>query len=186
MTRSREPALLPAGGLAAWIALVSASSVLFSLTLACATPFAALATVSGLGMRRGQTLALMGMAWAANQAVGYGLLGYPRTPDSFAWGAAIGLAALGAAVAVTAVRARSISPLVALGVAFALAFAVYECVLFAATGILPSAEGAFSAEVVGRFLFINLLALLGLLLLHRLALAVRLLPPAEAPLLARA
>src|SRR5829696_2814545 len=75
MTRSREPALPPAGGLAAWIALVSASSVLFSLTLACATPFAALATVSGLGMRRGQALALMGMAWAANQAVGYGLLG---------------------------------------------------------------------------------------------------------------
>src|SRR3954462_4631533 len=97
--------MLPAAaGVAIWIALVSGSSVLFSLALACATPFAALATVSGLALRRGPALALVGTAWLANQAVGYGLLNYPRTPDSFAWGAAIGIAALAATVSVLALR----------------------------------------------------------------------------------
>lgn len=163
-------------GVAIWIALVSGSIVLFSLALACATPFAALATVGGLALRRGQALALVGTAWFANQAVGYGLLNYPRTPDSFAWGAAMGIAALGATLAVPALRRLGQSPLVGWSAGFALAFAVYEGVLFAATAILPSGEGAFSPAVMGRILLINLLALLGLSLLHRAALAIRLLP----------
>jgi hypothetical protein len=32
--------------------------------------------------------------WLADQIVGYAIHGYPRTPESFAWGAAIGAAAL--------------------------------------------------------------------------------------------
>jgi hypothetical protein len=178
--------MLPAAaGVAIWIALVSGSSVLFSLALACATPFAALATVSGLALRRGPALALVGTAWLANQAVGYGLLNYPRTPDSFAWGAAIGIAALAATVSVLALRRCRPASVIGWSAGFALAFAAYEGVLFAATAILPSGEGAFSPEIVGRILLVNVLALVGLAILHRTALVVRLLP-APAPRLAGA
>ena len=176
MGRADEERLPAMAGTAIWIALVGGLSVLFSLALACAAPFAALATVSALGLRRGSALALVGTAWLANQAVGYGLLNYPRTPDSFAWGAAIGVAALTATLAVLGWRRWIVSPRLAWSAGFAMAFAIYEGLLFAATAILPSGDAAFSLAVVGRILLVNLLALVGLALLHRVALKVRLLP----------
>ena len=69
-----------------WILLLTAASVFVTLGMACATPFAALATLAALHMSRRDGLALIGIAWLADQAVGYGLLGYPRTANSFAWG----------------------------------------------------------------------------------------------------
>jgi hypothetical protein len=75
---------------ATWIALLGSSSVLFSFALACATPFAALAAIAGTRMPRHWALMLVGFAWAANQTIGYSILGYPRTTDSFGWGVAIG------------------------------------------------------------------------------------------------
>lgn len=44
---------------AIWIALVAGASVLFSLPLACATPFAALAVIAGSKMPRRGALALV-------------------------------------------------------------------------------------------------------------------------------
>jgi hypothetical protein len=87
-----------------WIAVVATSSALFSLALACATPFAAIATIAGTRMPTRLALTLTTVAWLVNQSVGYFLLGYPRTWDSFAWGAAIGLAALLAVGAVLLVQ----------------------------------------------------------------------------------
>jgi hypothetical protein len=43
-------------------------------------------------MRKREAFALTGANWFANQIIGYGCLHYPRTWDSFAWGAAIGIA----------------------------------------------------------------------------------------------
>lgn len=185
MNRVDEP-MLPAGaGVAIWIALVSCASVAFSLAFACATPFAALATISVLALRRGEATILVGTAWLLNQAIGYGLLNYPRTPDSLGWGVAIGVATLAATFAVLALHRRYPSTVVGWSAGFALAYAVYDGVLLAATAILPSGDGAFSPAIVGRILLVNLVALVGLALLHRAALAVRLLP-APSPRLARA
>jgi hypothetical protein len=83
---------------ALWIALITVGSIGFSFALACATPFAALATLAALNMPRRDLLALVGVAWLANHIIGYGFLAYPQTWDSFAWGGAIGIAALLAAV----------------------------------------------------------------------------------------
>lgn len=175
MDTSGRPASARTG---AWIAVVIGASLAFSLALACATPFAALATLAGSRMASGPARATVASAWFANQLVGYLLLGYPRTWDSFAWGAAIGVAALLAAEAVIAIRPRS--PLRLAG-AFLASFAVYELALFAATAVLPSGPGAFAPRVVAGIFATNLLALAGLLALHRLAVGTGLLlPPLEA------
>lgn len=158
-----------------WVALVVALSVLFSLSLACATPFAAIATVAGANMSRRGALMLTGIAWLANQAVGNLVLGYPTTWDSFAWGAAIGIAAALATSAVLWLREWIRSELLTIVAGFMLAFFVYEFALFAATAILPSGEDAFSLEVILQILWPNVLALGGLALLHKIALSIGLL-----------
>jgi hypothetical protein len=177
---SRAAVFSEPAGTAVWIALVAGSSVLFSLALACATPFAALATIAGARMRARQALALIVVAWLANQAVGYLALGYPRTWDSFAWGAAIGIAALIAVLPAALLVRRVAAPMAIVG-GFVGTFVLYEAALFAATAFLPSGPEAFAPPVVWRILWINVLALVLLFLLHRAALGLRVLSPASMP-----
>ena len=152
-----------------WIALLAAASVALSFKLSCATPFAALATLAALHMKRADGLALVGLAWAANQFVGYAFLGYPHDAESYAWGAAIGAAAVGAFLVADALAPRLASlgraPMMA-ATLFA-AFAVYEIVLFAATAVLPATEIAFSWPIVGEIALLNALVFPGLLLAHK-------------------
>jgi hypothetical protein len=158
-----------AGKDAVWIVVLTLSSIAFGFIFACATPFAALGALAGTRMRFAAGLALSLAAWAANQMIGFFILSYPRTWDSFGWGAAIGVAAL---LATLAAKWASLLPRKALAstiVAFAAAFVTYECALFAATVFLPSGAAAFSAPVVGRILLINLAAFVGLLVIQRLA-----------------
>lgn len=150
-----------------WIALLTVAAITSSLVFACATPFVALATLAARNMRRQDAFLLMIAVWLANQVVGYGILGYPRTFDSFAWGGAIGIAALLAAFAAMSVGDRPMrtGPVLGTIIAFAAAFVVYEGVLFAATSILPSGEEAFSLRIVLYILQVNVLALIGLYVL---------------------
>src|SRR4051812_29768671 len=76
----------------AWVVLLAGASVLTSFAFACATPFAALAALAALHLRRADAFGLVALAWLANQAIGYGFLHYPATWDSLAWGVMIGLA----------------------------------------------------------------------------------------------
>jgi hypothetical protein len=162
-------------GTALWVALIAGASIVFSLALACATPFPALATIAGARMRLPGAAALVGAAWIANQAVGYLVLGYPRTWDSFAWGGVIGIVGLMAIVpAAILVGRTSIGATIIAG--FVLAFFLYELGLFAATAFLPSGPGAFAPSVVWRIFWINALALVLLLALHRVALTLGFLP----------
>jgi hypothetical protein len=57
-----------------WIVLVIAASMLLSLGLTCATPFAALATLTALHMTRRDAVAVTVTTWLASQAIGFGLL----------------------------------------------------------------------------------------------------------------
>lgn len=146
------------------LAVLAGISVLASLALACAMPFVALAALAALtGSRREAVLVTAG-AWLANQFVGYGLLAYPQTWDSFGWGAALGIAAIAATLAAGAVAAKFVSQprWLAWLAAFAAAFVVFEGLLLAATGALPSGGEAFSPATVAYVLQINLLAFLGL------------------------
>ncbi len=152
-----------------WISIVTLSSIAFSIVLACATPFAALGALAGTRMRQGPALALVAAAWAANQLIGYFVLSYPRTWDSFAWGAAIGIAALLATIAARRAAQIAQHPVASALYAFAAAFAVYELALFTATAVLPSSAAAFSFSVVAPILAINAGAFAGLLVIQRFA-----------------
>jgi hypothetical protein len=126
-------------------------------------------------MRLHKALILVGAAWFANQAVGYCVLSYPRTWDSFGWGAAIGIAAVTATIAAASVASLLRVRAAAAIFGFAAAFVTYEGALLAATLVLPSSAAAFSAPVVARILGINVCAFLGLLALQQLAVRVGLL-----------
>jgi hypothetical protein len=158
-----------AGKDAIWVLIVTLSSIAFSFVFACATPFAALGALAGTRMRRGAGLALIVAAWAANQLIGFLILSYPRTWDSFGWGAAIGVAALLATIAARRAYMLLQHPVASSMVALATAFVIYEGALFAATVILPSSAAAFSLPVVARILVINVGAFAGLLVIQRLA-----------------
>jgi hypothetical protein len=163
-----------------WIALIVAAGIGFSFFFACATPFAALATLAALKIERRDTIAIMALVWLANQAIGYGVLGYPWTWDSAAWGLAIGVSgflALLAAMALSPVHSSRL----AISLPFVGAFATYEMGLYVAGFVLPGGEGAFTAAIVEQVFVVNLIALLGLLAVHQLALVVGLLPRDDLP-----
>jgi hypothetical protein len=163
---------------ALWMALVAGLSVVGSLAFACAAPLAAIAALAATKMRAGDGVAMVVAAWLANQIVGYAVLGYPQTWDSFAWGAAIGIAAVIAFGAARVAVRPAMPELVSLAVALGAAFVAYEAVLFAATALLPSGDEAFSLAIVGQILAINAVAFAGLVLLHRAAIALQVLRPA--------
>src|SRR5262245_37382749 len=150
-----------------WIGLIAAVTIASSLVFACATPLAALATVPAVTDRRG-ALRLVAVAWLANQVVGYAVLGYPRTFESYAWGVALGagaLVALGGARLIAGALSAS-AGLVRVAIAFAGAFIVYESALFATALVLGTGTAAFSSPIVFRIFEINVVALVALLALH--------------------
>jgi hypothetical protein len=155
-----------------WMVLIVASGICLSTVFACATPFAALATLAALKLRPHDTVLVIGAVWLANQAIGYALLGYPWTWDSLAWGVAIGASA---GVAVLAARGLSSSrpaPL-AVSLPFVGAFAAFELGLVGAGFVLPGAEGAFTASVVWHVFLLNAIALCGLMAAHHLTALAR-------------
>lgn len=163
-----------------WIALITVSSVLFSLGFACATPFAALAAVAGSKMTRVNGLALVAASWLANQAVGYLVLDYPRTPDSFGWGIAIGAGALLATVAAHELNRLALRPIVNTVAAFAVAFVVYQAALYSATAVLSSG-GGFALSVILYVGKINVLGFAALLAVYHLAVAAGLMTAPTKP-----
>ena len=169
---STRPSELRASGPVVWlwIGVVALASLGLSRAFACAMPFAALATLAALTLRPRDAYGLVILAWFANQAVGFGLLQYPWTAPTLAWGIAIGLAALGGlGTASTVAARRSLSSLIAVPLTLVVAYATYELVLFGATALLPSGPGAFAVPVVLRIFVINAAALGLLLGAYRLA-----------------
>jgi len=164
-----------------WTGLIAGLSVIGSFIFACATPFAAISALAASKMGRGQGLMLVIAAWLSNQIVGYGILGYPQTAESFAWGAAIGIASILAFMAARTATAFGGTQPFGLVTAFLAAFAGYELALYLTGTVLFASEDAFSAAVVARILEINLISFVGLLGLHRLTVAASLLPVAVRP-----
>jgi len=160
-----------------WIALIAGLSVGGSYVYACAAPFAAVAALAAAKMDRATGLALVVVAWLANQIVGYGLLDYPMTANSFAWGGAIGLAAIAGFLAARSLADARPGDWFTLGASLVAAFVFYETVLYAAGFVLETSEAAFSLEVVGRIFAINAVSFVGLLVAHRVASAWRWMRP---------
>ncbi|HEV2263859.1 MAG TPA: hypothetical protein VGR79_04930 [Stellaceae bacterium] len=128
MTMTSAP-LSPLARTWLWPALLAVAAIGGSWALACVTPFAAFAAMLATTENRGTALGTMALIWFANQAVGVAVLGYPLDVHSIGWGAAIGVAALLATGAATAVAQTGLRHWLRLVLAFAAAFAVYEIAL---------------------------------------------------------
>jgi hypothetical protein len=118
--------------------LLTAACVLASLAFGCATPFAAFAVLAAAMLPLQPALLVVGAAWLVNQAIGFGVRGYPADTHTVLWGLAIGAAALLAtviSVSVLQALSRTGRPK-ALGFALIGAYAAYELTLFAATPFL--------------------------------------------------
>ena len=76
------------------LVLLTVSCGLTSFAFACATPFAAFAAFAGATLPLSAALPVVVAAWIINQAIGFGLLGYPVELNTVLWGFAIGMAAL--------------------------------------------------------------------------------------------
>ena len=157
-----------------WIGLLGSASIGFSLVFACAMPFVALVTLAALTMSRRDALIVTGAVWLANQAVGYAILDYPQTFDSYAWGVAIGIAVLLALAVARAIgeRFERSGPIISTGLAFLSSFAVYELALYAASFWLSSSDAAFSWATVGYILQVNALGFAGLIVFRLVAASV--------------
>ena len=145
-----------------------------SLIFACATPFAAFAVMAVAMQPLRPALVTIAAVWLLNQAIGFGILGYPRTLDAAAWGLAIGVAAGIAAVMAQQIfhRLASLGRVALYPVALVASFAAYEISLVAVTPILGGI-GAFALEIVGRLAFLNAVWLATLVALTEIARALR-------------
>jgi hypothetical protein len=167
--------------LALWIAFVAALTVGGSLAFACAAPLAAIAALASLTMRRVEGVALVVTAWLANQLVGFGILNYPLDVSTFGWGLAIGAAAVAGFLAAQWAVLRNVPSLFRFGLALVVSYAVYEIGFFTYGVVVGSSGAGFTPEIVVRIFFINVIAFAGLLVLHRVAVALSLLrQPADA------
>lgn len=165
-------------GTAIWIALIAGLTVIGSFAFACAAPLAAVAALAALKMGRNEGLALVVTAWLVNQAVGFLLLSYPHTADSYAWGAAIGVSAVLGFLAARVATRPAMPRLLSLTAAFAAAFVAYQIGLYLA-GVTFAYEGdAFSMAIVTEVLVINSVAYVAFVLVHRAAIAMELVRPA--------
>ena len=148
-----------------WTITLAAAAVLGTLVTACMMPFVAVATIAAATLPRGQAVMAVVGAWAANQLLGFGLLGYPIDSHAIAWGLALGAATLAVLPLARRVADGSIARLV---LAFGAAFLGWEALLF---GFALAAGGTdtFKPAIV-LALFANEAAWLALLAgLHLLA-----------------
>jgi hypothetical protein len=161
--------LRPGQAAALCAALLMITSLLASFPLACITPFAAFAAVAALMLPLGSALLVTFLVWVVNQAIGFGLMGYPFDAGTAIWGLAIGAAALLATVAAGLVLPHLRMPAgIAALVALIAAFVVYELPLAALATIMGGSE-TFAADVVTRVAVLNLLFVGGLLVVLELA-----------------
>jgi hypothetical protein len=144
--------------------LLTSSCALASFVFACATPFAAFAVVAAAMLPLRSALLVMIVAWIANQAIGFGALGYPHDLHTMLWGFAIGAAALLSTVESKVLLLHPFpgsSGPAALALALFGAYAAYEVVLFAFTPLLGGA-GTFTLPIIAHLGLLNLLWLIGL------------------------
>jgi hypothetical protein len=159
---------------ALWIILTVAGGLCLSPFFACVTPFAALATLAALKLSWRDAIGVVLMVWLANQAIGYGLLAYPWTWDSAAWGFAIGASTVLAVLAARGLSTTRPAPL-AISLPFVGAFVAFQLGLYLAAFVLPGSEMAFSVAVVGHVFLINAITLCGLMAVYQLAMVLGLL-----------
>ena len=148
-----------------FMVVLVAAAILFSFALACGMPFAALGALAALTLPARHALILAVLGWLANQAIGFGFLGYPLDAMTLAWSVALGVSKLTAVVgALFVLRQTPRGTLPAqLGMAFVAAWAAQQGTVFLASLVLGGTAGAFAASVLWFIYWTNALAFLVLL-----------------------
>ena len=145
-----------------WLVLLIAGSLLFTLGIACAVPFAAFGAVAAMTLSRRNALLLTLALWLSNQIVGFAVLHYPWDAMTLTWGAILGaVALLSTAAAQTTIRRHSL--LTTAIASFAAAFAVYEGSLYLVSATVMGGTEDFASAILWRILAINAAAFSGLL-----------------------
>lgn len=171
--RLDTPVTTSAPGTALWVALIAALTIAGSFVYACAAPFAAIAALAALTMRPLEGLVLVVVTWLVNQGVGFLLLNYPLTASTFGWGAAMAIATIGGYYAVRGVLKIRMPRLVAIVASFVTAFSVYEFALYGyGLAVGYAGDSLKNPEILAQIFLINAGGFVGLLVLHRLAVAV--------------
>lgn len=161
-------ALRTSGASALWVSLLTAASTVTTLALGCATPFPSLAALAAVHMRRRDGIAMMLLAWAASQFVGFFLLGYPRDASTLAWGAGLGTAAVGSAFAsYAALRALEYRAIAArLILAYAAGFTAFKAIILAWALVLGGLHTAMAPDLLAEQFVRNGAILIGLYILY--------------------
>lgn len=133
---------------AVWPAALAFVTVAGSLAAACLMPFTALAVMAAATLPPARSAAVVVGAWTVNQAIGFGLLGYPHTADAALQGVGLLVAALTAQVVARVAGLATGGPL-GLWSAFAAGFAAYEGALFAAAHLTGGLD-TFTPAIVGQ------------------------------------
>ena len=167
-------ALSQRGASALWVSMLTAASTVTTLALGCATPFPSLAALAAVHMRRRDGIALMLLAWAAGQFVGFFLLGYPRDGSTIAWGAGLGTAAVGSALAsyaaLQALAYRSVAA--RLGLAYAAGFTAFKVIILGWALVLGGLHTAMAPDLLAEQFVRNGAILIGLYALYRALVAI--------------
>jgi hypothetical protein len=152
-----------------WLGLLAAISAAITVVFTCVTPFAAFAVIAAVTVSRHDTVMLAVALWLTNQAVGFGLLHYPWTASTLAWGAALGAAAvIGTLAALWTLRRLGTRPSLARSVAaFGAAFILYQLTLFVVAVTWLGGTDMFAPGIVSQVLLINAVTLAGLFALRQ-------------------
>jgi hypothetical protein len=158
-----------------WPGALIALSLVFTLGFACVAPLAAFAAVGALTLGRRGAAGLILAVWLTSQFAGFAFLHYPLAFDAFAWGLALGCAALLATLAAQWVkgRLRNWNGIVKSGAAFLAACAAYEGALLAVAALSASGLQNFAPAVILRIFAINAASFAVLLLFYRACFATR-------------
>ena len=175
-------ALRPSGASALWVTLLTAASTATTLALGCATPFPSLAALAAVHMRRRDGLALMLLAWATSQFVGFLLLDYPRDGSTLAWGAGLATAAVGSALAsyaaLDALAYRSVAA--RLSLAYAAGFTAFKAIILGWALVLGGLHAVMAPDLLAEQFVRNAAILIGLYALYRALVAAGVPAPSQA------
>lgn len=157
-----------------WLVLLVAGSTLSNFAFACAMPFAALGVAAAMTLPAAEALLVMLAVWLFNQLTGFLLLDYPQTLNSYAWGAIMGVAAIGVTLAARMVLFRlkaNLPAIVRISVVFVAAMVTYEAILLVAALTPLGGLEDFAFDIVGRVVSVNFFAMVALVALNRAAAA---------------
>jgi len=146
-----------------WGGLLVAAAAIASGIFTCITPFVAFGVIAALSFDLTGALLVTASVWLVNQALGFLMLSYPWTGETFLWGVGIGASSLLATVAAFRVLevAGRLGKLLAIATALAVAYGVYEAGLFV-TAVCLGGTDEFTPAVLGEVARLNAVWALGL------------------------